>query len=110
MAFIEDTIDASMPHIFPAICKKRRRSCYAHGILGTKTFHAGPGFDQSAIEREMLRRQQRQHLWIVQQRRQKAARNVAFQQPVAVFVEHRHAPYQDVDGQSNEPAKQYVCS
>jgi len=56
----------------------------------------------------MLTRKQRRDLRIGQDRRQETARDVAFQQPIAVLREHRHVPDRRVHGQTDEPAKQHV--
>jgi hypothetical protein len=80
----------------------------AAAILWAKALHACPGFDQRAIDREMLRREQRCALRIGQQGRQKTAGDVAFQQPVAILGEHRHVPDRRIHGQADEPAEQHV--
>lgn len=56
----------------------------------------------------MLGREQWLDLWIAEDRRQEAARDVAFQQAVAIFGEHRHVPHRHVHRQADEPAEQHV--
>lgn len=61
-------------------------------VFRAETLHAGPGFDQRAIDREMLRRQQ----W--HNRGQEAARDVGLQQTVAILGEHGHIPDRRIHG------------
>jgi hypothetical protein len=71
-------------------------------------FIEAPGFDQRAIDREVIARQKLIHLGLRQHRRQELGRDVAFQQPVAVLREHRMVPGRIVDADPDEPAEQQI--
>jgi hypothetical protein len=77
-------------------------------ILGSEALHAGPGFDQRAINREVLTRKQPLHLWGDQDSAQESAGNVAFEQPLTVLGKHRHVPDRGVHGQTDKPAEQHI--
>ena len=80
----------------------------ATAVLRPEALHRRPGFDQRAVDREVLVRKQRLDLWVSQQGLQKPASDVAFQQPVTVLGEHRHIPYRRVHRQADEPAEHHV--
>src|SRR5664279_4401054 len=77
-------------------------------ILSPKTLLRGPGFDQGSIDREMLVRQERLHLRVVQKLRHKLLKHIAVLQPFAVLREGRRVPYGVVWGKPDEPAIQKV--
>ena len=62
-------------------------------VLALEAFVAGPGLDQRAVDREVLARQQRAHLWQVQHRGHELARNIAVEQPVPILAEHSRIPH-----------------
>ncbi len=84
----------------------RRR--LARAVLRLDALHRGPGFDQRAIDREVIARQKLLYLGLRQHRREELGRDVAFQQPVAVLREHRMVPGCDVDADTDEPAEQQI--
>jgi hypothetical protein len=69
---------------------------------------AGPGFQQSTVDREMLARQQSLDLVLRQHRDEKLARHLAIQQPVAVLGEAAGIPHRILDAKSDKPAEQQV--
>ena len=85
----------------------RRRLVATFG-LGLEALHARKRFDQGAIDREMLVREQRPNLGLAQHRLEELRRDLARKEPVAVLGEHRHVPDRRVDRQANEPAEQQV--
>ena len=84
----------------------RRR--VAAAILRTEALDRRPRLYQRAIHREMLAREQRLDLRIDQDGGQERARNIALQQAIAVFCEHRHVPDRRIHRQPDEPAEQHV--
>ena len=69
------------------------RSIRSGFILWTEALHAAPRFDQRAVHREVLVRQQPIHLRTRQHRRQEACGDLAVQQPLAILREGRRVPY-----------------
>ena len=71
------------------------------GLMNTADDETGPinignpNLDQRAVDREVLARQQRAHLWQVQHRGHELARNIAVEQPVPVLAEHGLHPTLD---------------
>ena len=76
--------------------------------LKPETLERGPRLDQCAIDGEMIVRQQRRDLLVRQDCREKFARNVGIQQPVAVLREHRRNPHRIVDAEPHEPAEKQI--
>jgi hypothetical protein len=56
----------------------------------------------------MLAREQRLDLRIDQHGRQEVAGDIAIQQAIAVFGEHRYVPHRRVHRQPDEPAEQHI--
>ena len=56
----------------------------------------------------MLAREQRLDLRVGEDRGQEAARDIALQQAIAIFGEHRHVPHRRIHRQADEPAEQHV--
>ena len=92
--------------IASATCAGRRLA--ASLGLGLEALHAGKRFDQGAIDREMLVREQRPNLGLAEHRLEELRRDLALQEPVAVLGEHRHVPDRRVHRQADEPAEQQV--
>ena len=65
-------------------------------LLRLEALHRSPRFDQRAIHREVLARQQSLDPRLGQHRGQKLGRDLAFQQPVAVLGEGRVIPHRIV--------------
>jgi hypothetical protein len=82
----------------------------AAAVLWAEALHGSPSFNQRGIHRKVLRREQRLDLRIGQNRRQKAARDVALQQPIAVLRKHRHVPDRRIHRQPDKPPKQHVVA
>jgi len=79
-------------------------------VLEAEALHTGPGFDERAVNREMLVRQQAAHLLsMAGHRRQEAPGDVAIQQPVGVLGEHGGMPDPVLNAQADEPAEQQVA-
>ena len=89
-----------------AVAARPRR--LAAAVLGPEALHGGPSLDQRAVDREVLVRQQRLDLRLVEHGTQELGRDLALEQPVAVLGEHRHVPHRIVDAQADKPAKQQV--
>src|SRR3954471_18264380 len=62
-----------------------RFGCLTAAVLGSEALHARPGFDESAINREVLTRKQPLHFWGDQDGAQESTGNVAFEQPLTVL-------------------------
>ena len=77
-------------------------------VLGAEALHRRPGLDQRAVDREVLVRQERLHLWVGAAPRQELGRHVGLQQPVAVLGEHRVVPHRIVHPEPHEPAVEQV--
>ena len=77
-------------------------------LLRPEALHRSPGFDQRAIHREVLARQQSLDPRLGQHCGEKLGCNLAFQQPVAVLREGRVIPYRIVDTEPDEPAEQQI--
>lgn len=95
-----------VPEVALAIATRPRRITRA--ILGTKALHRSPGVDHRAIDREVIGRQQPAHPSQAHQRRQELARDVRFQQPVAVLGKRRGVPDRRIDVDPDEPPEQQV--
>src|SRR2546429_9127553 len=72
-------------------------------VLWPKAFQARPGFQQRAVDREMLTRQQRLDLVLRQHCGEKLSCDIAFQQAVAALGERRCIPHQVLDYQADKP-------
>ena len=77
-------------------------------VLRPEALGAGPGFQQRAVHREMLGREQRLDLGLCQHRGQELQSHVALQQAVAVLGEGRGVPYRVIHAEADEPAEQQV--
>lgn len=75
-------------------------------LLRTKALHARLGFDERAIDAEMLTREQLAHTRLLEDRDQKLRRDFPCQQPVAVLGKGRMVPHRLVDAEPHEPAEQ----
>ena len=73
-----------------------------------EALHAGPGFHQRAIDREVIRRQKLLDVGLRQDRRQELGGDLAFEQTVPVLREHRVIPDRIVDAEPDEPAEQQI--
>src|SRR5438445_13547284 len=74
----------------PVAARSRR---LAAAVLRAKALHARPRLDQGAVHREMVVRQQRLNLLLVQYRRHELAGDVTGDQPHTALGEHRHVPH-----------------
>ena len=74
--------------------------------LRLEALHAGPGFHQSAVCREVIRRKKLLHVGLGQDRGHELGRDIAFEQSVPVLGEHRVIPDRIVDANPDEPAAQ----
>src|SRR5258708_13576858 len=72
--------------------------------LRHEALHAGPGFDQRAVDREVLAGEELAHLRQAEHAGHELARDVAVQEPVAVLAEHRGLPHLLVHRQPPKPA------
>ena len=70
-----------------------------------EALHRRPGFNQRAVDREMIRAEQPRHPRLRQNRAQQFGYDVAFQQPIAVLRKCRVIPRRIVDADADEPAK-----
>ncbi len=77
-------------------------------ILGTEAPLGGPGFDQGAVHRKMLVRQQRLHLRVVQKLRHELLEHLALLQTLAVLGEGRRIPHRIIRGEPHKPAIEQV--
>src|SRR5437660_7236343 len=66
-------------------------------VLRLEALHRSPGFDQCAIDREVLARQQPPDPGLRQNRTQKLRCDLAIQKSVAVFRKGRVVPHRIVD-------------
>lgn len=80
----------------------------AWAVLRFDALHRRPRLDQCAIDREVVRRQKIRHLGLRQHRSKELRRDVALQQPVAIFGEHRMVLGRVIDADADEPAEQKV--
>ena len=67
-----------------------------------------PGFDQRAINREVLVRQERFHLLMFEQLGHELLVHIAFLKTFPVLGEHGRVPDRIVRREANEPAKQQI--
>jgi hypothetical protein len=74
--------------------------------LRLEALHAGPGFHQSAVCREVIRQEKLLHVGLGQDRGHELGRDIAFEQSVPVLGEHRVIPDRIVDANPDEPAAQ----
>src|ERR1051325_4762026 len=77
-------------------------------VFRLEALHRSPGFDQCAIDREVLARQQPLDPGLRQNRTQKLHCDLASQKSVAVFRKGRVVPYRIVDAQPDKPAEQQI--
>lgn len=89
-----------------AVASRPRR--IAGTVLRAKAVQAGPRFQQCAVDREVIVRQQPLDFWLRQHGGEKLLRHLAREQPVAVFGERRGIPYRVFDAQPDKPAEQQV--
>src|SRR5271155_360408 len=73
-------------------------------ILALKTLLARPGFNQRAVHREVIGREQLLRPRLFQYFFEEAIRHFALQQPLAILREHGHIPHRVVHVEPNEPA------
>src|SRR5262249_27003340 len=66
-------------------------------IFRLEPLHRSPGFNQSAIDREMLARQQPLDAWLSEDGGQEFGCDLAVQQPIAVLGEGRMIPHRIID-------------
>src|SRR5258707_14257830 len=76
----------------------RRR--LAKAVLRLDALHRGPGFDQRAIDREVIARQKLLYLGLRQPRPEELGPDVAFQQPAPVLPDHPMGPGRGVDAET----------
>ena len=84
----------------------RRR--VVRSVSRPKTLHRRPGFDQRAIDREMIRAKQALHPRLRHHRAQQLGGDIALQQPLAVLGKCRVIPGSIVNAHADEPAKQEI--
>ena len=89
-----------------AIAARRRQ--LAAAVLGAKAFHAGPGLDQRAVDREMIVRQQRFDRALAEHCGHELPGDVTFDQAFAVLGEHRNVPHRGIQRQPDKPAEQQI--
>jgi hypothetical protein len=87
---------------------RRRRINGPAAVLGLEALHRRPGFDERAVDAEVVAGQQPLHPGLGKQRRQEPGCDVARQQAVAVLGEGGVVPHRIVDPEPDEPAKQQV--
>ena len=80
----------------------------ARAVLWAKAFEARPGFQQGAVDREMIARQQGFDPGLGQHRGEKLPGHLALQQPVAILGEGGGIPHRILDAKPDKPAKQQV--
>jgi hypothetical protein len=85
-----------------------RTGRFARPVLRPKALGARPGFQQCAVDCEVLARQQALDFVLRQHRREKLNRHFALQQPIAVLGEARGIPHRILDTEPDKPAKQQV--
>ena len=76
--------------------------------LRFEALHAGPRFNERAVDAEVVVREQPADLGLAQHRLEELRGDLALQEPVAVLGEHRHVPDRRVHRQADEPAEQQV--
>src|SRR5438132_1305658 len=77
----------------------------ARTILRAEALGARPGFQQRAVDREMLARQQPFDLVLRRHPGQQLARHLALQQPVAVLGEGGSIPHRVLDAEPDKPGR-----
>jgi hypothetical protein len=100
---VRPALAMKIPLAVPAGTGRRART-----VLRLEALRAGPGFDERAVHREVLARQQPLHPALRQHRRKELRRDIAIEQPVAVLGERRGIPNRLVDAQPDEPTEQKV--
>ena len=70
--------------------------------LGTETLHRRPGFDQRAVNREMIPAQKTPDLAMLDHAVQDKGRNVGFQQTVPIMAERACVPHRVVHAEPDE--------
>ena len=90
------------------VASAARRWRFSRTIFCPYALHRGPGFDQRAIDRKVIRGKQRLDLGLRQDRAQEFGRDVSLKQPVAVLREHRMVPGRIVNADADEPSEQKI--
>ena len=78
------------------------------GLLRFEAFVRRPGFDQRAINREVLVRQKRFHLLMFEKLGHKLLEHIAFLKAFPVLGEYGRVPDRIVRREADEPAKQQI--
>ena len=89
-----------------AVATRARR--FTRAVLRAKAFRACPGLQQSAVNREVLARQQALDFVLRQHGREELTRHLALQKPVAVLGETRGVSHRILDAEPDKPAKQQI--
>jgi len=92
-------VDGGVPRV---IVGRRRRglALRAHPLV------AGPGFQEGAVHREVLGREQARRFGLACHRREEGLRHAALQDPLPVFREHADVPHRVIHVRADKPAKQ----
>ena len=77
-------------------------------VLRHEAFHAGPGLDQRAVDREVLTREELADFRQVQHANHELTGNIAVEQPIPVLAEHGRIPHRIVGREPDEPAEQQI--
>ena len=77
-------------------------------VFGPKALVARPRFQQRAVDRKVLVRQETMRIGLAPHRLEEGLRDVALQQPVTVLRKRRMIPHALIQTEPDEPAKQQV--
>src|SRR6184192_2132585 len=83
---------ALMRVVLAPLAVKVRAVAVIRAVLGLEALVRGPGLDERAVDREMLVRQQRLDLWVIQKPFHELPEHIAALKPIAVFGEGGRIP------------------
>src|SRR5207237_648439 len=78
--------------VLPPLAVKVRAVAVIRAVCGLEALVRGPGLDERAVDREMLVRQQRLDLWVIQKPFHELPEHIAALKPVPVFGEAGRIP------------------